>query len=129
MANTQSIQFFLKSENNEKEILDFLGSKIGFLVESTDIEVPDSIGFAQISSHTQGFEQSILVTWPHGVELALAPDAMIKFMAARLDVAVLLEPNIDGDAWLLAQPDGSVKSTNVRYLDDGIDLSNIQQHP
>jgi hypothetical protein len=116
----------LKSEKTEEDILDLLGTTIGFLVESTDVEIPDSVGFAQISSHPQGFEQSILVTWPSVVELALAPNEMIKVMAARLDVPVLLEPNADGAAWLLAKPDGSVKSANVSYLDDGIDVSHIQ---
>jgi hypothetical protein len=125
VANTQSIQFFLKSEKTEEDILDFLGNTIGFLVESTDVEISDSVGFAQISSYTQGFEQGVLVTWPRAIELILTPHELIEIMAARLSVSVLLEPAADGDVWLLAKPDGSVKNANVSYLDDGIDVVQV----
>lgn len=123
MTNTKSMQVFLMTEKTEEDILNLLGTTVGFLVESTDIDVPNSVGFAQISNYTQGFEQGVLVTWPNDVELALKPSEIVKIIAARLNVAVLLEPNEEGHVWLLAKPDGSMKSTSVSYLDDGIDVN------
>jgi hypothetical protein len=111
------------TEETEEDILSLLGTTIGFLVESTEIDIPDSVGFAQISNYTQGFEQGILVTWPSDVELALEPSEIIMMIATRLNVTVLLEPNEERHVWLLAKPDGSMKSTGISYLEDGIDVN------
>lgn len=125
MVNTKSMQIFLSSEKSENDILDLLGVAVGFLVESTGVDIQGAMGFAQISSYTQGFEQGILVTWPSAIELALSLEEIVKSLAVRLNVSALLEPSENGQVWLLAKPDGSVSGVDVNYLDDGIEVSGI----
>lgn len=111
------------SEKPEGVLLDALAIAVGFLVESTEIDIQDAIAFAQISSHTQGFGQGVLLTWPSSTELARAPSEVAKLIAGRLEVPVLLESDANASGWLLAKPDGSTTITNVIYLDDGIDIA------
>ena len=93
----------------------------GFRVDSLEIEIPNALGFAQISTYPEGFSQGILVTWPIAIELALSPREVVKLMAAQFNVTVLLEPSEIGKPWLLATVNGVVVNTNVRYLDEGIE--------
>jgi hypothetical protein len=122
MAHTQSIQIFLMYERAETEILHSLGMSLGFDVESTEVEIPSALGFAQISTYSQGFRQGILVTWPGGTESALSPDEIVRNLAVRLKVPVLLDPAENENSWVLAKPDGTLSRTSVRYMYDGIDI-------
>jgi hypothetical protein len=120
VANTQSMQFFLRTAKSEEEILELLSTAMGFPVESTDLEVPDAIGFAQITEYSEGFEQGILVTWPANLERKIELDIVARAVAVGFQVKVLLE--VGEDDWILANPDGILNSTNIIYLDDGIEV-------
>lgn len=111
------------SGESEEVILEALKIATGFLVESSEIDIHGAIGFAQISSHTQGFEQGVLLTWPSAIQLAVPPSEMAKAISIRLNASVLLELDDNSHGWLLAAPDGSTTATNVVDLDDGIDTA------
>ncbi|MEC4722591.1 hypothetical protein RY831_25835 [Noviherbaspirillum sp. CPCC 100848] len=124
MANTQSLQIFLNQGKPEQDLLIFLGSLLGFLVESTDCEIPNATGFVQVTDYIQGFKQGLLITWPSTAQLSLEPAEIARSIATNLDVSVLLESELDENGWILASPSGQLKKTTVTYLDDGIDLAN-----
>lgn len=126
MDKSQSMQIFITPEKSEEEILSFSGNHIGFIVDSSEIEIPNAIGFAQISTYPQGFEQGILITWPIAIDLAVTSIEVARRLAVDLQVSALLEPNSAEEPWLLVHSDGSVINTDVRYLDDGIQIGDLQ---
>lgn len=123
MANCKSMQIFFSEEVSEQDVLALLGTALGFLIGSTDVEVPGALGFAQVTSYSQGYKQGMLISWPNNVELRGHADETIKRLARHFRVRVLLEPDEDQADWLVAHPDGTVSSTAVDYLDDGIDVA------
>jgi len=125
VTEPKSIQFFIREEQPEQEVVVLLGTLLGFLVESTDVNVPGAIGFAQVTAYSEGYRQGILITWPGDVELQVRADELVRKMALHFHVPVLLEPDDSGAEWILAHPDGQITHTDVIELDDGIDVSGL----
>ncbi len=122
MDKAKSIQLFFRSERPESKVLRALEQLIGIAVECTDIPVPDAVGFAQFTQYAEGFEQSILVSWPSSVSVVLDEINLVEGLANRLKTEVLLESIKIPDRWLLARENGGATDVQVRYLDDGIEL-------
>lgn len=120
MDNSTSMQIFISPKIAEGDLLDFLSEEFSFIVDSVEIEIPNAVGFAQISNYPEGFEQGILVSWPNEVHVALSPPELLKGIAMRFKVRALLEPNSSDEEWLLADQSGDIKTTTVSYLDDGL---------
>lgn len=124
MNEIVSLQLFLAREKPEPAVLEAIAAAIGFSVESTDVPVADAIGFVQFTYYTEGFEQGILISWSGVAPLPPYLRSIAQRMAVTLGTVVLLEPPDGNEAWIIATENGSLATTTVSYLDDGVAPSN-----
>ena len=124
MDNPKMMQFSLMDERSEESVLDLLNEMLGFSVESMDFEIPNSLGFAQVMLRDDGYRHSFTILWPSNIHQKSSSEEVAKKIAIVLNVCVLLElPSkeaSDNDIWLLINPDGRIRKTPIKYLEDGV---------
>jgi len=124
MPNIESFQFFILPAVDEGMALHLLGDLMGMPIESMDAPLVHAKVFAQVSSYPEGFEQGFLISWPRDEACLIDQSEVVKKFSDQLKVSALLEPNNEGDGWLLFSSKGA-QTVAVRYLSDGIDAEII----
>lgn len=124
MAKAKSMQFFLKEECEDIKILEHLNCSLGFVTESLDVTLENALGFLQVETHSMGFRQSFLLSWPESVATLISPQEAMRRLAIAIKADVLLEPQGIDQQWILTRATGEQQAVGVIYLADGLDVTN-----
>ncbi|HEX8615131.1 MAG TPA: hypothetical protein VF800_27940 [Telluria sp.] len=120
MNDVVSINIYFCSEQPERRVIEFLGSILGFAVESTDVPMENSKGFVMVMEYAEGYKHGFLISYPSNNEALLSPEQVAKKLSAKFDSQLLLEIEGRDDYWLHVTPDGLVKMRAIVYFDDGV---------
>lgn len=120
MDELEPIQIVLEYNRDESIILSAISSSIGFIVDSVDHPVNGALGSILSIDFTEGFERQILICWPPTIEVTTDRKDIATQLAAKLDVALLLENGPEDTDWLHITPEGIVSRVEIVDMNDGV---------
>lgn len=125
MISVPSLQFFLNTSRDEKEIISLITKETGIIFGSLEFNAERCVGIVDANLYEDGYQQGFLMNWPEREKIQISGELLAERIANVLSVDVLMEIGPEDDDWILARPGKSLEKVTIEYLDDGVDVKQI----
>jgi hypothetical protein len=131
MKTSNFMNFFVKEASPYQADVLACSQATGLLLESDGHPVQNSNGFVQITEYDQGFRMAVCITWNPSVHPCRPQEVVALNLAKELQQQVLFDVEDpaapSGEQWILAMPNGTIKTVAVLEYENGVGLKDPDQ--